>query len=103
MRINEVRQLQKIAGILKESEINEEGSGTLADINPEELGTMMNKPKEWEYKDLVVLDGEFTKKHPNYKDKDAVFLFYDNREKLVAVEFEDGKSANLNPNELKIK
>ena len=103
-QISEVKRLQKIAGIIKETEIKEEkDSATLADVNPEELGTMMNKPKEWQYKDLVVLNGEFTKKYPDYKGKDAVFLFYDNREKLVAVEFEDGKSANLNPSELKIK
>jgi hypothetical protein len=63
---------------------------------------MFNVSKEWEYKDLKVLDGEFTKKHPKYKNAECIFLAYDSREDLISVEFEDEKSAKLHPKELKL-
>ena len=97
----EFRRMQLLAGLITESQLNE--NQTLADVDPSKLGTLMNKPKEWEFKDLKVIEGPFTKKHPEYKDADAIFLFYDNRAKLVGVEFEDGKSANLSPSELQVK
>jgi len=95
-QINEIKRMQQLAGLLNENQ-------TLADINPSELGSIMNIPKEWEFKDLKVIEGPFTEKHPEYKDADAAFISYDNKEELVMVEFENGKSAKLYPKELQIK
>jgi hypothetical protein len=95
-QLNEIKRMQQLAGLLNENQ-------TLADINPSELGSIMNIPKEWEFKDLKVIEGPFTEKYPEYKNADAVFISYDNKEELVMVEFENGKSAKLYPKELQIK
>lgn len=51
---------------------------------------------------LRILDGPFTEKRPEYKDKGCTLLFYDAREGLVGVKLEDGKGVNLYPKELRI-
>jgi len=69
--INEVRRWQKLAGILNESK-------TLAEVPEDELGTIFDKPKQWVGKELTIIDGEFAKKYPAYKNTKATFVSYNN-------------------------
>tara|TARA_Y100000389_G_scaffold199912_1_gene239260 strand:- start:946 stop:1290 length:345 start_codon:yes stop_codon:yes gene_type:complete len=52
---------------------------------------------------LKLIDGEFLKKNPEWKDKSLRFLFYDNRSNMVGVELIGAdKSGNAYPKELVI-
>jgi hypothetical protein len=52
---------------------------------------------------LKLIDGEFLKKNPDWKDKSLKFLFYDARSRMVGIELiGSGKSGNAYPEELVI-
>ena len=91
----EFRRMQKLAGILTESQLNESDVTTLADILKTK-GSLDHLKAMY----LKIIDGPFIKKNPDYKDKGCTFLFYDARQGLVGVELEDKKSVNLYPKEL---
>jgi hypothetical protein len=93
----EFRRMQKLAGILTESQLNESDVPTLADILKTK-GSLDHLKAMY----LKIIDGPFVEKNPDYKDKECTFLFYDAREGLVGVDLEDGKSVNLYPKELRI-
>jgi hypothetical protein len=91
----EFRRMQKLAGILTESQLNESDVTTLADILKTK-GSLDHLKAMY----LKIIDGPFVEKNPDYKDKGCTFLFYDARQGLVGVELEDKKSVNLYPKEL---
>lgn len=90
-------RMQHLAGIIIESQLNESDVTTLADILKTK-GSLDHLKSMY----LKILDGPFTQKNSQYKDKGCTFLFYNAREGLVGVDLEDGKSVNLYPKELRI-
>jgi hypothetical protein len=85
---------------IDENEINE-NINTLANIlqNKGSLDHLKNNDRIR----LKLIDGEFLKKNPEWKDKSLNFLFYDARSHMVGVELiGTGKSGNAYPEELVI-
>ncbi len=87
---------------IDENRINEnENINTLANIL-QNKGTLDHLENNDRIR-LKLIDGEFLKKNPEWKDKSLKFLFWDARSRMVGVELiGTGKSGNAYPKELVI-
>jgi len=97
----EFLRMQKLAGIITESHLTEVEVTTLQDILNKK-GSLDHFKNNARLR-LKLIDGEFLKKNPDWKDKSLKFLFYDARTKMVGVELIGAnKSGNAYPKELVI-
>jgi hypothetical protein len=97
----EFKRMQELAGIINESFLNEEEQTTLEDILNKK-GNLDHIKNNTQIR-LKLIDGEFLRKNPEWKDQLVKFLFYDARTKLVGIELiGKGKSGNAYPKELVI-
>jgi len=101
----EFKRMQKLAGLINESQLNEDEVKTLQDILKEK-GNLDNLKNDRIRLKLItpttsIPTDSFLKKNPDWKDKLLKFLFYDARSGMVGIELiGSGKSGNAYPNEL---
>jgi F0F1-type ATP synthase delta subunit len=99
--VHEWNHKQKLANIITESQLNEEEQTTLEDILNKK-GNLDHIKNNNQIR-LKLIDGEFLRKNPEWKNQLVKFLFYDARQKLVGIELiGKGIYGNAYPKELVI-